>query len=142
MQGPCRVGHPCRRADHRDSGSAEAPSAQRQGIAPLLEVRALRWVLVRTGPAASVIVEGGGLFTSPGTDRPCMQIYIAPATVICGGHTRMPGKGFTVNSTFLHPESVGTVRLAWADTLDDPLIDSRYLIAPGGEKGPDLATAG
>jgi choline dehydrogenase-like flavoprotein len=90
----------------------------------------LRWLLFRTGPAASVIVEGGGFFTSPGADRPDMQIHIAPATVIRGGQTRMPGAGFTVNSTFLRPESIGEVRLASADPMDDPLVDPRYLSAP------------
>jgi choline dehydrogenase-like flavoprotein len=89
----------------------------------------MRWALFRTGPAASVIVEGGGFFTSPGADRPDMQIHIAPATVIRGGRTRMPGNGFTVNSTFLRPESVGTVRLASANPTDDPLIDPKYLSA-------------
>lgn len=89
----------------------------------------MRWLLFRTGPAVSVIVEGGGFFTSPGADRPDMQIHIAPATVIRGGQTRMPGNGFTINSTFLRPQSVGSVRLASADPLAEPLIDPRYLSA-------------
>ena len=89
-----------------------------------------RWLLFRTGPAASVIVEGGGFFTSPGATRPDMQIHIAPATVIRGGQTRVPGHGFTVNSTFLRPESVGTVKLRSADPAHEPLIDPRYLSAP------------
>jgi len=58
-----------------------------------------------------------------------MQIHIAPATVIRGGQTRVPGNGFTVNSTFLRPESLGTVRLASGDPTADPLIDPRYLSA-------------
>jgi choline dehydrogenase-like flavoprotein len=56
-----------------------------------------------------------------------MQIHIAPATVIRGGQTRVKGSGFTINSTFLRPESVGTVRLASADPFAEPLIDPRYL---------------
>lgn len=97
---------------------------------PRMLAPGLRWMLFRTGPAASVIVEGGGFFTSPGADRPDMQIHIAPATVIRGGQTRMPGSGFTINSTFLRPESVGTLRLASADPRANPLIDPRYLSAP------------
>ena len=87
----------------------------------------MQWLLFRTGPASSVIVEGGGFFTSSGADRPDMQIHIAPATVIRGGQTRVPGNGFTVNSTFLRPQSIGTVRLASADPQAEPLVDPRYL---------------
>ncbi len=86
-----------------------------------------QWIFARSGPAASIIVEGGGFFTSPGETRPDMQIHIAPATVIRGGQTRMPGNGFTINSTFLRPESKGTIKLASADPRDEPLIDPRYL---------------
>ncbi|MGI5129756.1 GMC family oxidoreductase [Pseudonocardia sp. CA-107938] len=89
----------------------------------------LRWLLWRTGPAASVIVEGGGFFTSPGQTRPDMQIHIAPATVVRGGQTRLPGNGFTINSTYLRPESRGTVSLRSADPAVPPAIDPRYLSA-------------
>ena len=86
-----------------------------------------QWLLKRSGPAASVIVEGGGFFISPEADRPDMQIHIAPATVIRGGQTKADGNGFTVNSTFLRPESRGTVTLASANPDSDPRIDPRYL---------------
>lgn len=87
----------------------------------------MEWILFRRGPAVSVIVEGGGFFTSPGAKRPDMQIHIAPATVVRGGQTRIDGAGFTINSTFLRPESVGSVRLRSADPADEPLIDPQYL---------------
>lgn len=96
---------------------------------PALLSPGLKWLLYRSGPAASVIVEGGGFFRSPGADRPDMQIHIAPAMVVRGGQTRLTGHGFTVNSTFLRPESVGSVRLRSADPGDEPLIDPRYLTA-------------
>lgn len=86
----------------------------------------MRWLLFRDGPAASVIVEGGGFFTSPGETRPDMQIHIAPATVVRGGQTRLSGNGFTINSTYLRPKSIGTVTLASADPAAEPLIDPRY----------------
>ncbi len=89
----------------------------------------IEWALWRRGPAASVIVEGGGFFKSSGADRPDMQIHIAPAYVVRGGQTPMDGNGFTVNSTFLRPESRGTIRLASADPADLPLIDPQYLTA-------------
>jgi choline dehydrogenase len=97
---------------------------------PHLLAPGMRWILFRTGPAASVIVEGGGFFTSPGETRPDMQIHVAPATVIRGGQTRVEGNGFTVNSTFLRPESTGTVTLASANPAAEPLVDPRYLSEP------------
>jgi Choline dehydrogenase and related flavoproteins len=97
---------------------------------PRLLAPGLRWLILRDGPAASVIVEGGGFFTSPGETRPDMQIHIAPATVVRGGQTRLPGNGFTVNSTYLRPHSIGTVRLASPDPAAEPLIDPRYLSEP------------
>jgi choline dehydrogenase len=89
----------------------------------------VKWMLLRSGPAASVIVEGGGFFKSPGADRPDMQIHIAPAMVVRGGQTQLDGHGFTINSTFLRPQSVGSVKLASADPSDEPLIDPNYLDA-------------
>jgi choline dehydrogenase len=86
----------------------------------------VRWLLYKNGPAASVIVEGGGFFKSDGATRPDMQIHIAPALVVRGGQTRMPGPGFTINSTFLRPQSVGRVTLASADPSAEPLIDPNY----------------
>jgi choline dehydrogenase len=90
----------------------------------------LQWLLYRNGPAASVIVEGGGFFKSNGADRPDLQIHVAPGTVVRGGQTQIPGRGFTVNSTFLRPRSKGSVRLRSADPADEPLIDPNYLSDP------------
>jgi choline dehydrogenase len=90
----------------------------------------LQWLLYGLGPAASVIVEGGGFFKSEGAERPDMQIHIAPAMVVRGGQTRLPGHGFTVNSTFLRPKSKGSVRLRSANPDDEPLIDPNYLADP------------
>src|SRR5579863_5572383 len=38
----------------------------------------------------------------------------------------MEGCGFTVNTTFLRPRSVGSVTLASADPKAEPLIDPNY----------------
>jgi choline dehydrogenase len=88
-----------------------------------------KWMVLRSGPAASVIVEGGGFFQSPGADRPDMQIHIAPAYVVRGGQTQVDGHGFTINSTFLRPQSIGSIKLASSDPADEPLIDPNYLDA-------------
>jgi len=90
----------------------------------------MRWLLWRTGPAASVIVEGGGFFKSIGESRPDLQIHIAPALVIRGGQTRLRTHGFTINSTFLRPESRGSLTLASADPSAEPLVNPNYLAEP------------
>lgn len=108
----------------------QAISYDRMDKFPHLIRPGIRWLLFRTGPASSVIVEGGGFFTSEGETRPNMQIHIAPAQVIRGGQTKAHGHGFTVNSTFLRPESRGTIKLASSDPAAEPLIDPQYLSAP------------
>lgn len=101
-------------------------SYDRQDQLPHSIVNGLQWLLYRSGPAASVIVEGGGFAASDGNKRPDMQIHVAPAMVVRGGQTRLDGYGFTVNTTFLRPQSRGSVRLASADPGAEPLIDPRY----------------
>ena len=59
-----------------------------------------------------------------------MKIHIAPALVVRGGQTRLREHGFTINSTFLRPESRGSVTLASSDPMAEPLIDPHYLEAP------------
>lgn len=85
-----------------------------------------QWLLYRSGPAASVIVEGGGVASSENNGRPDMQIHIAPAMVIRGGQTRLDGHGFTINTTFLRPRSIGTIALRSRKPADEPLIDPNY----------------
>jgi choline dehydrogenase-like flavoprotein len=97
---------------------------------PRMILHGLQWLLYRTGPAASVIVEGGGFFQTEDADRPDLQIHVAPATVVRGGQTRIAGHGFTVNSTFLRPRSRGSVALRSADPRDEPLIDPNYMADP------------
>lgn len=90
----------------------------------------LQWLLFRSGPAASVIVEGACFVQTPGESRPNLQIHVAPATVVRGGQFQIDGHGFTVNSTFLRPRSRGTVRLRSSNPADEPLIDPSYLADP------------
>jgi len=97
---------------------------------PRMLLHGLQWLLYRTGPVASVIVEGGGFFQTEGEATPNLQIHIAPATVVRGGQSTIAGYGFTVNSTFLRPRSRGTIRLRSANPADEPLIDPNYLDDP------------
>ncbi|WP_233858437.1 GMC family oxidoreductase [Paraburkholderia sp. HD33-4] len=101
-------------------------SYDRQDRYPKAILHGLQWLLYRNGPAASVIVEGAGFFKSPGATRPDLQVHIAPALVVRGGQTRLDGYGFTINSTFLRPRSVGSVTLASSDPRAEPLIDPNY----------------
>jgi len=59
-----------------------------------------------------------------------MQIHVAPAYLVRGGLERIEGHGFTINTTFLRPESVGEVRAASPDPSREPLIDPRYFSHP------------
>jgi choline dehydrogenase-like flavoprotein len=93
-------------------------------------VHGVQWLLYRSGPVAGVIVEGGCFFQSEGETRPDLQIHLAPATVVRGGQTQIPGHGFTVNSTYLRPKSRGSVSLRSANPDDEPLIDPNYLAEP------------
>jgi type IV secretory pathway TrbF-like protein len=97
---------------------------------PKALLHGIRWLLYRNGPAASVIVEGGGFFQSEGAKRPDLQIHIAPAMVVRGGQTRLDGHGFTINSTFLRPRSIGSVKLRSSNPADEPLVDPNYLSDP------------
>src|SRR5262249_23149425 len=86
----------------------------------------LRWLLSRSGPAASVIVEAAGVFRRPEAKRPHPQNHISPAPVVRGGQTQLEGHGFTINSTFLRPRSIGSVTLASSDPNAEPLVDPNY----------------
>jgi choline dehydrogenase-like flavoprotein len=86
----------------------------------------IQWLLYRNGAAASVIVQGAAFAASEGNGRPDMQIHLAPAFVVRGGQTKLSGHGFTVNTTFLRPRSLGSVTLPSADPLAEPIIDPNY----------------
>jgi choline dehydrogenase-like flavoprotein len=105
-------------------------SYDRQDRYPRALLHGIRWLLYRNGPAASVIVEGGGFFQTEGASRPDLQVHIAPAMVVRGGQTRLDGHGFTINSTFLRPRSIGSVKLRSSDPADEPLVDPNYLADP------------
>jgi choline dehydrogenase-like flavoprotein len=105
-------------------------SYDRQDRYPKALLHGIRWLLYRNGPAAAVIVEGGGFFQTEGASRPDLQIHIAPAMVVRGGQTPLDGHGFTINSTFLRPKSIGSVRLRSSDPADEPLVDPNYLDDP------------
>lgn len=94
---------------------------------PWAAIHGARWLFSRKGPAASVIVEAASFHKGHSAERPDLQIHVAPATVVRGGQTKIDGYGFTVNSTFLRPQSRGEVTLRSSNPFDEPLIDPNYL---------------
>ncbi|URK89564.1 GMC oxidoreductase (plasmid) [Rhizobium sp. RCAM05350] len=46
--------------------------------------------------------------------------------VVRGGQTRLDGHGFTINTTFLRPKSIGSISLRSSNAADEPLIDPNY----------------
>lgn len=107
-------------------GIKDPISYDRQDRYPQALGHGLQWLLYKGGPAAACIVEGGGFATVAGATRPNLQIHMAPAFVVRGGQTAMPGHGFTINSTYLRPRSRGYVKLRSSNFIDEPMINPRY----------------
>lgn len=60
---------------------------------------------------------------------PDLQFHFCPVYYMEHGFANPEGLGFSIGSTQVRPESVGTVELASADPMDDPVIDPQYLSA-------------
>ncbi len=88
------------------------------------------------GPApTSNIGEGGGyLYVDENEPAPDLQFHFCPVYYMDHGFANPDGLGFSIGSTQVRPESVGSVELASADPMDDPVIDPQYLSAD-----PDLS---
>ena len=82
----------------------------------------------------SNIGEGGGyLYVDESEPAPDLQFHFCPVYYMEHGFANPEGLGYSIGSTQVRPESVGTVELASADPTDDPVIDPQYLTAE-----PDL----
>jgi choline dehydrogenase len=92
----------------------------------------LQYLLSRSGPLASTLVEGGAFsFGNPDEPTPDLQFHFLPAAGVEAGIAKLPvGYGCTLNSYFLHPRSRGSVRIASADPARPPLIDPNYIADP------------
>jgi choline dehydrogenase-like flavoprotein len=92
----------------------------------------LQYVLFKSGPVASNIVEGGAFWWSDRTEKtPDLQFhFLAGAGVEEGVGTVPGGNGATCNSYHTRPRSRGTVRLRSSDPLDQPLIDPNSFADP------------
>ncbi len=99
---------------------------------PLRSILAgLRYLISRTGPAASSLFETGGFWYADTDARsPDIQFHLGLGSGIEAGVARMQNAGVTLNSAYLRPRSRGTVRLASADPTAPPLIDPNYWADP------------
>ncbi len=91
-------------------------------------------VYERTDDAApaptSNIGEGGGYtYVDESEPTPDLQFHFCPVYYMEHGLANPEGLGFSIGSTQVRPESVGTVKLASADPMEDPVIDPQYLSA-------------
>jgi choline dehydrogenase-like flavoprotein len=93
----------------------------------------MQYVLFRTGPVTSNVVEGG-VFWDRNEDNPVpdLQFHFLDGAGAEEGVPSVPAgpSGITLNSYALRPKARGTVRLRSADPGDSPLVDPNYLGHP------------
>lgn len=99
----------------------------------------LQYLLFKTGPVTSNVVEGGAFWHSqPGGTVPDLQFhFLAGAGAEAGVPSVTKGaSGITLNSYVLRPRARGSVTLRSADPRDLPRVDPNFLGHPD-----DLATS-
>ncbi len=84
-------------------------------------------------PSSNIGEAGGYLYVDEDEPAPDLQFHFCPVYYMDHGFANPEGLGYSIGSTHVRPESVGTVTLASADPTDDPIIDPQYLTAE-----PDL----
>ncbi len=91
----------------------------------------LQWLLNASGPLTVGAGQvGGGVCTKHAEGgRPDLQLFAMPLSVDKPGMPLHKYPGFTTSLWQCHPESRGTVRIAKADPMADPLIHTNYLSA-------------
>ena len=93
----------------------------------------LQYVLFRSGPVTSNVVEGGAFWFADGSRAvPDLQFhFLAGAGAEAGVPSVAPGtSGITLNSYTLRPKSRGTVRLRSGDPAALPVVDPNFLAEP------------
>ncbi|MGE5098138.1 MAG: GMC family oxidoreductase [Betaproteobacteria bacterium] len=90
----------------------------------------LEWLLLRRGPLA-VGINQGGLFTRlmPQARTPDIQFHFGTLSADVAGGAVHPWPGCTFSVCQLRPESRGTIGLASPDPLAAPVIHANYLDA-------------
>jgi choline dehydrogenase-like flavoprotein len=93
---------------------------------------ALQYWLLRAGPAASNIVEGGAFFrVDPAAAAPDVQVHFVAGAGVPEGFPPLPTRnGCMINAYVLRPKSRGTLRLRGAGPAFAPAIDPNFLADP------------
>lgn len=92
----------------------------------------LEYILNRSGPVTSNGVEAGAFFDPDDLSAPPkIQQFCVPSVYLDKDHTEQKAShGITLNSCVARPLSRGSVKLASADPVDQPLVDPNYLAEP------------
>lgn len=94
---------------------------------------ALQYVLFRSGPITSNVVEGGAFWSAGSSEMvPDLQFHFLAGAGAEAGVPSVPKgcSGITLNSYTLRPKARGTVRLRSADPADLPIVDPNFLGHP------------
>ncbi|MDT7918988.1 MAG: GMC family oxidoreductase N-terminal domain-containing protein [Meiothermus sp.] len=92
----------------------------------------VRYLLTQSGPFVSNVAEAGAfLRTRPELSAPDLQYHFGPAFFSNHGFDREEGYFFTIGPTLVAPQSRGLISLRSADPEAAPVIQPRYLSAPG-----------
>ncbi|MEO7022385.1 MAG: choline dehydrogenase [Ktedonobacteraceae bacterium] len=88
----------------------------------------LNYMLFKKGPFTSPVAEAGAFIkTQDGLAAPDIQYHFAPVFFKDHGATKLPGHGFTIAPTLLHPRSRGRILLRSSDPLAHAMIHANYL---------------
>ncbi len=88
----------------------------------------LNYMLFKKGPFTSTVAESGAFIkTQDGLAAPDIQYHFAPAFFKDHGATKLPGHGFTIAPTLLHPRSRGRILLHSNDPFEHAAIHANYL---------------
>ena len=93
----------------------------------------LQYLLFKSGPVASNVVEGGAFwYSDKSKDIPDLQFHFLAGAGAEEGVPSVPqgSSGITLNSYTLRPKARGTVKLRSANPMDSPLVDPNYLGHP------------
>jgi choline dehydrogenase len=85
------------------------------------------YLLFKKGPFTSTIAEAGAFIkTRSDAPAPDIQYHFAPTFFRGHGFEKIPGHGFTIGPTLLHPKSRGRIRLRSSDPFEHAVISANY----------------
>ncbi len=93
----------------------------------------MEYVLFRSGPITSNVVEGGAFWFADGSKQvPDLQFHFLAGAGAEAGVPSVPkgSSGITLNSYTVRPKSRGTVRLRSTDPSLPPVVDPNFLAEP------------